>query len=234
MRSSMLFTPAYVASKQITYFVILFPGAYALSPISSSAPQSALDSQAAEFACDISVFAFTIEPLQMEYYSKMRHFEGVHMLGGRKIWALLLCCCLLFIAALPAMAADPEITKEDLKGISPQRHKYLFSVVGGAAIGAGIGVLVGGGGDVVKGMMVGGGGMSAYYLHTHRRDNMGGWRNWAYVGSYTALGGGLGWTICGCDDGLVSGLLIGGGGTTAWLAAHPQRTSTTATTPKNP
>ncbi len=139
---------------------------------------------------------------------------------------------MLFIATMPAMAADPEVTTKDLKGISPQRHRYLFSVIGGAAIGAGIGALVGGGNDITKGIMMGGGGMSALYLHSHRRDNLNGWRNWAYVGSYTAFGGGLGWTLCGCDDGLVSGLLIGGGATAAWLSAHPQRTSGTATGPR--
>jgi hypothetical protein len=159
---------------------------------------------------------------------------GVNMLGGRKYWALLLCLCFLFIAAMPAMAADPEITKDDLKGISPQRHKYLFSVLGGAAVGAGIGVLVGGGNDITKGLMVGGGGMSALYLHTHRHDTMNGWRNWAYIASYSAFGGGMGWTLCGCDDGLVAGTLIGGGATAGWLVTHPQRTSTTATTPRNP
>lgn len=138
----------------------------------------------------------------------------------------------MFIAAIPALAADPDVTTKDLKGISPQRHRYLFSVLGGAAIGAGIGVLVGSGNDITKGIMIGGGGMSALYLHSHRRDTLNGWRNWAYVGSYSVFGGGLGWTICGCDDGLVSGLLIGGGGTAAWLSTHPQRTTGTASGPR--
>lgn len=138
----------------------------------------------------------------------------------------------MFIAAMPAMAADPEVTTKDLKGISPQRHRYLFSVIGGAAVGAGIGALLGGGNDITKGIMVGGGGMSALYLHSHRRDSLKGWRNWAYVGSYSAFGGGLGWTLCGCDDGLVAGTLIGGGATAAWLSAHPQHTIGTATGPR--
>lgn len=154
------------------------------------------------------------------------------MLLGQKYWALLLCLCFLFVAVMPAVAADPDVTKDDLKGISPQRHKYIFSVLGGAAVGAGIGVLLGGGNDVTKGLMVGGGGMSAFYLHTHRRDTLGGWRNWAYMGSYAAFGGGAGWALCGCDDGLVAGTLIGGGATAAWLVSHPQRTRTTATTPQ--
>jgi len=153
------------------------------------------------------------------------------MLGAKKFWSVIMSLCLLFMLAMPAMAADPEVTTKDLKGISPQHHKYLFAVVGGALVGAGVGALVGSGNDITKGLMIGGGGMSALYLHSHRHDNLNGWRNWAYAGSYTAFGGGLGWTLCGCDDGLVSGLLIGGGATTAWLASHPQRTApTTAST----
>lgn len=155
------------------------------------------------------------------------------MLGGKKLWAVALSLCMLIFMAMPSFAADPQITKQDLKGIKPQHHKYWFSVAGGIAIGAGVGALVGGGNDVTKGVLVAGGGMSALYLHSHRHDTLNGWRNWAYVGTYTAFGGGLGWTICGCNDGLVSGLLIGGGATAAWLAAHPQRTTTTATT-QNP
>lgn len=155
---------------------------------------------------------------------------GVFMLGGKRLWAVLLSVCLLWFLALPAFAADPEVTAADLKGISPQRHKYLFSVLGGAAVGAGIGVLVGGSNDVTKGLMIGGGGMSALYLHTHRRDTLKGWRNWAYVGTYAAFGGGMGWTLCACDDGLIAGTLIGGGASAAWLAAHPQRTSQSAST----
>ncbi|HWR16753.1 MAG TPA: hypothetical protein VN577_18145 [Terriglobales bacterium] len=154
------------------------------------------------------------------------------MLGGKKLWALLLCACFVFIAAMPAMAADPQVTADDLKGISPQRHRYIFSVLGGAAVGAGIGVLLSGGNDITKGLMVGAGGMSAFYMHTHRRDNLGGWRNFAQMASYSALGGGLGWTLCGCDDGLVAGTLIGGGATAAWLASHPRRTSRTASNPQ--
>ncbi len=157
---------------------------------------------------------------------------GFLMLGGQKFWALALCLCFLFIAAIPAMAADPEVTKKDLKGISPQRHRYLFSVAAGAAVGAGVGVLLGSGNDVTKGIMIGGGGMSALYLHSHRRDSLNGWRNWAYIASYSAFGGGLGWTLCGCDDGLVAGTLIGGGGTAGWLVSHPQRVPTAASGPR--
>jgi hypothetical protein len=156
------------------------------------------------------------------------------MLGGHKFWAVVLCACFLFIAAMPAMAADPEPTPKDLKGISPQRFRYLFSVAGGAAVGAGIGFIVGSGNDITKGVMVGGGAMSFYYLHKHKNDNLHGWRNWAMIGGNTALVGGIGWTLCGCNDGLVAGALIGGGVTAAWMVAHPPKTPTTAKNPNNP
>jgi hypothetical protein len=37
-------------------------------------------------------------------------------------------------------------------------------------------------------------------------------RNWLFIGSHTALGTGLGWTIRGCNKGALTGDLIGGGG----------------------
>ncbi len=151
------------------------------------------------------------------------------MLGAKRLWTLAICLCLLFMLALPAFAADPQVTAKDLKGISPRHHRYVFAVVGGAAVGAGLGALVGGwGNDITKGLLVGGGAASAIYLHSHRHDTIKGWRNWAYMASYTSLGGGLGWTVCGCKTGLGSGLLIGGGATAIWLAENPQRTTPTA------
>ncbi len=152
------------------------------------------------------------------------------MAGGRRFWILICAFLMLFTLALPAVAADPQMTKNDLKGISPKKHRYIFSTIGGALVGMGIGALVGGGGDVVKGMMVGGGGASALYLHSHPRADIGGWRNIAIIGSYTSLGGGLGWTACGCDTGLVSGALIGGGGSAWYTALHGPSKTTTATT----
>ncbi len=150
---------------------------------------------------------------------------------GKTIWGILLCLVMVWMLAAPAMAADPpQVSAKDLKGISPQRHRYIFSVLGGAAVGAGVGVLVGGGGDIAKGVLVGGGGASAAYLHSNRGANLGGWREWALVGSYSALGSGIGWTVCGCDDGAVSGLLIGGGASAIWRASKRSRTPRTATT----
>lgn len=157
------------------------------------------------------------------------------MLGLRKLCALAVSICLLWFLALPAFAADPQVSKKDLKGISPGHHKYAFAVIGGAAVGMGIGAAIGGGwgNDITKGLLIGSGTASALYLHSHRHDVVGGWRNWAYLGSYTALGGGIGWTVCGCTTGLGAGLLVGGGATAIWLAENPQRTHPTATNVPN-
>ncbi len=155
-------------------------------------------------------------------------------MGGRKLIGIALALCLLVTVAVPAMAADPQMTLKDLKGIKPSHHRYLFSVLGGAAIGAGIGAIVGSGNDITKGLLLGGGGLSALYLHSHRRDTLNGWRSWAYVGSYTAFGGGLGWTLCGCKDGLGGGLLIGGGAAAVKAAWNPRHTSATAITQPPP
>ena len=154
------------------------------------------------------------------------------MLGGKRLWAVLSSLLMLFMLAMPAFAEDPQTTAQDLKGISPKRYRYLFSTAGGAAVGAGIGVLLGGRTEALKGIMIGGGGGSALYLHSHPRENVSGWRSWALIGSHTVLGGGLGWTLCGCDDGLVAGSLIGGGASAWWHAAHDgrRRKSTASTT----
>jgi hypothetical protein len=147
-------------------------------------------------------------------------------------WSVFTGIVLILALAAPALAADPQAKIDDLKGISPKRHRYIFSVLGGAAVGAGIGVLVGGGADVVKGLMVGGGGASAAYLHANRNENLNGWRDWALIGSYTSTASGVGWTLCGCDDGAIAGALIGGGAGAIWRASQRRpRTQTASTTP---
>jgi hypothetical protein len=152
------------------------------------------------------------------------------MLRGKRLWVLLCCFLMLFMLAMPAFAGDPQTTAKDLKGISPKKYRYVFSTLGGAAIGAGIGVLLGGGNDVTKGLMVGGGGASAFYLHTHKNATLNGWRNWAFIGSYSAFGSGAGWALCGCNDGAVAGALIGGGASAWYAASHPTKRTTTAGT----
>ncbi len=149
------------------------------------------------------------------------------MFAARKIWIVLLSISLISTMSLPALAADPQTTAKDLKGVSPKRFKYLFTVVGGAAVGAGVGAIVGGGNDITKGLLVGSGAASLAYMHSNRRDNLSGWKNWAYVASGTTLGSGLGWTVCGCNSGLGGGALVGLGASALWVAANPQRTTTT-------
>ncbi len=142
------------------------------------------------------------------------------MLGGKRFLSLALCLGMLLLVSAPLFAADRDVNTSDLKGISPKRHKYIFSVIGGVAIGAGIGALLGGAPSVTKGMLIGGGATSAWYLHSH--PNAGGeMHNWAHIASYTALGSGLGWTLCKCGDGSMWGALMGGGASALWLANSP-------------
>jgi hypothetical protein len=136
------------------------------------------------------------------------------MLGGKKSIGLLICLLFVFMTA-SATAADRPIDKQDLKGINAKRHNWAFATAGGAAIGAGVGALFGGSGDVAKGILIGGGGGSAAWLHAHR-NTMGGWRPLLLLGSHTALGTGIGWTICGCNDGAFAGAMIGGGASAIW------------------
>jgi hypothetical protein len=146
----------------------------------------------------------------------------------KRVWGLVLSVCMLLMMVAPAFAAD-RISAKDLQGISPKRHRYWFSVLGGAAIGAGVGALVGSGNDVTKGILVGGGGASTAFLHSHKTYG-GAWRPWMMLGGHTALGSGIGWTICGCDDGLIAGTLIGGGVSAVWQASQPDRSGRTAQT----
>jgi hypothetical protein len=149
-------------------------------------------------------------------------------MGGKQLWVAVLCACLLLMFTLPAFAADRPMDKQDLQGISPKRHRYIFSVIGGAAVGMGLGAVLGSGNDITKGLLIGAGGASAFYLHTHRSAG-GAYRDWAYIASHTALGTGIGWTACGCDDGALAGALIGGGSSAIWRASQPSRRTGTAT-----
>jgi len=141
-------------------------------------------------------------------FTSTSNFNRQHL--GRK---LLMVLC-LGIFALQAVAADPDISSRDLQGI-PKRHKYLTSIVAGAAIGAGIGILAPGGNrSLVKGMLIGGSGASTLYLWSHR-NAAGAWTQWAHVASNTGLASGVGWTMCNCSAGAGIGALLGGGGTLA-------------------
>lgn len=150
------------------------------------------------------------------------------MLGGKKSGVLFLCLLLLALC-VPSFAADRAVDKQDLKGITAKRHNWAFAAVGGAAVGAGVGALVGGRTEVFKGILLGGGGASTAWLHAHS-NSMGGWRPLLLLGSHTALGTGIGWTICGCNDGAFGGALIGGGASAIWQSMKtdsPRRTAST-------
>lgn len=147
------------------------------------------------------------------------------MVGMRRVLTYAICLVLLMTCAAPAFAQrrEREVTARDLDGVRRDRYRWLTSTVGGAAIGAGIGILVGNKTEMVKGLLIGSGGGSALYLHSHPRTFSGRQRDWAFIGSHAALGTGAGWAICGCDDGAVAGLLIGGGTSAWWRASLPDR-----------
>lgn len=139
---------------------------------------------------------------------------------SRKFQVLIFCVGLLL--PLTSAAQSREVDKRDLQGISPKYHKYIFSVLGGAAFGAGLGYLLPGEKTPLKLMMIGGGGASTWFLHTHR-TTLGPLHDWGMIGSNTALGTGIGWLGCNCHDGLVGGALLGGGGTAVWEALKNDR-----------
>lgn len=138
----------------------------------------------------------------------------------KNFWVLVL--CLGFILPITATAQSRNATtrdvdKRDLQGISPQHHKYIFSVLGGTAVGAGLGFVLPGEKTPLKLAMIGGGGASTWFLHTHKAT-LGPYHDWGMITSNTALGGGIGWLGCNCNDGLIGGTLIGGGATAVWEA----------------
>ena len=143
----------------------------------------------------------------------------------RKLWTLAICLGLLGMFGSTAIAQD--MNNSDLNGVSPQHFKYIITTAGGAALGAGLGFLLGGGAKTGKLALIGGGGASAWFLHTHPYE-LGRFHDWAMVGSGTTLGMGIGWTICNCDHGLIAGTLIGGGGTAVWEAMKHDRAAQNA------
>jgi hypothetical protein len=125
---------------------------------------------------------------------------------------LLLVWLLLFTVA-QAFAGDPG--PSDLKGI-PKKNRYVWAIVGGTAVGAGIGWLAPGGNkSIAKGLLIGGSGASFLYLNAHKQAVSPSWKPWAHIITNTTLGTGIGWTVCNCGSGAGIGALIGGGGTIA-------------------
>ena len=80
------------------------------------------------------------------------------MLGGRKLVGVVLSMALLLAVAAPAFAGDRNMDPQrDLRGVRHiSAHRYLFATAGGAAIGAGLGTLLPGGGkSTMKGLLIG-------------------------------------------------------------------------------
>jgi hypothetical protein len=133
-----------------------------------------------------------------------------------KALILIFCIGFIFPVSLLGQQSRPA-DKRDLHGISAHRYKYIFSVAGGTAVGAGLGFVLPGEKTPLKLAMIGGGGASTWFLHTHKAE-LGKYHDWGMITSNTALGGGIGWLGCNCDDGLIGGTLIGGGATAVWEA----------------
>lgn len=138
----------------------------------------------------------------------------------KKICTLILSFGLLLALGATAQARDPD--SSDLHGISPKNHKYIFTVLGGAAAGAGLGFILPGEKTPLKLMLMGGGAGSTWYLYNHR-DALGSFHDMAMVGGNTALGWGIGWLGCNCRDGAYAGSLLGGGLTVGYEALKNDR-----------
>lgn len=125
---------------------------------------------------------------------------------------MLLAVFIVFFSIAQAFAEDRDANAGDLTGI-PKSHKYTWAVVGGTALGAGIGVIAPGGTkSAFKGALLGGSLTSAFYLAKNPRAAEG-HRSFAHIITNTALGTGIIWTICNCTSGAWAGALVGGGGT---------------------
>lgn len=115
---------------------------------------------------------------------------------------------LAFLLSAPGFAGDRDVDSQSLRGI-PKGHKHMWAIIGGGALGAGLGLIPGGASNFFKGALIGGSGASALYLSKHRGQE----GPWSYVLTNAGLVAGIGWAVCDCAAGGGAGALIGGGGT---------------------
>jgi hypothetical protein len=131
---------------------------------------------------------------------------------GPRLKLLSVFLILFLLSSGQVFAADRDATTGDLRGI-PKSHRYAWAVLGGTAVGAGIGVIAPGGNkSAVKGLLIGGSLTSAFWLAKHPRAAEGK-RPFAHIVTNTILGTSVLWTLCDCGGGAWAGALIGGGGT---------------------
>jgi len=127
---------------------------------------------------------------------------------------------------------EREVTSRDLNGV-PKSHKYAWAVLGGTAVGIGIGVIAPGGNkSAVKGALIGGSLTSFFYLHKNPRAAYGN-RGLAHLITNTALGTGVLWTICNCGTGAWAGAFLGAGGTALAEAFGSRRSPIASLTSTN-
>lgn len=79
-----------------------------------------------------------------------------------KFWIVAISVGLLLMLGPTGFAQ--EMTSKDVKGTSPKHFKYIVTTLGGAAAGAGLGFVLGGGKKTGKLALIGGGGASAWFL----------------------------------------------------------------------
>lgn len=138
-----------------------------------------------------------------------------------------LCLALFLSLSKQGFTQEREVTSRDLEG-APTSHRYFWSVLGGTALGAGLGLIAPGGTkSAFKGVMLGGSLTSAFYLAKNPRA-AGNARPFAHILTNATLGSGLLWTFCNCSTGGWTGGLIGGGGTALFqaLGTHNSTMST--------
>lgn len=142
--------------------------------------------------------------------------------------------CIAFLLSFTNMGftQNRDVSSSDLRGV-PTSHKYFWSVLGGTAVGAGIGwIAPGGTKSVFKGLMLGGSATSALYLAKNRRAG-GDARPFAHILTNATLGSSLLWTICNCNTGGYAGGLIGGGATALFQALGTHSSSVRSFTSSN-